>query len=266
MKVGFTLLIAALLTSYLSTRDKTTNTSNNISDSELAIYNMNYLADRINLALSHGGLSATVFWLLKMLCRVKVHFLYAIDLANRSTSAKALAQHPDFDFISLHTQHDVDSTPPALIAQLNEQSGWNVHRLIEQGSTVYALVDDSNIVSQLNIGWQPIITVDSPTHLTFTLSPKDAFLGYLFTYPKYRGCGAATKLIEKVCEDAAYRKYSRIVTHIRSTNTPSLNTFKKIGWKQIGWILTSTNGRLLSARSAKKMGIHIAKTNHLAND
>nr|WP_281722155.1 GNAT family N-acetyltransferase [Nitrosomonas nitrosa] len=227
---------------------------------------MNYLADRINLALSHGGLSATAFWLLKILCRIKVHFLYAIDLANRSATSKTSTHHPDFDFISLHTQHDIDSAPSALIAQLNEQSGLSVNRLIEQGSTVYALVDDSNIVSQLNIGWQPIITVDSPTHLTFTLSPKDAFLGYLFTYPKYRGCGAATKLVEKVCEDAAFRKYSRIVTHIRSTNAPSLNTFKKIGWKRIGWILTSTNGRLLSTRSAKKMGVHIAKANHPAID
>lgn len=227
---------------------------------------MHLLNERINQALSRGGLSATAFWLLKMLFRIEVHFLYAFDLANRSATSKTSAHHPDFDFISLHTQHDIDSTPPALIAQLNEQSGWSVNRLIEQGSTVYALVDDSNIVSQLNIGWQPIITVDSPTHLTFTLSPKDAFLGYLFTYPKYRGCGAATKLIEKVCEDAAYRKYSRIVTHIRSTNAPSLNTFKKISWKRIGWILTSTNGRLLRARSTKKMGVHIAKANHPAID
>lgn len=220
---------------------------------------MSILRERINLALSRGGLSATAFWILKMLCRVEVHFLYAINLSNRPTPSVTHVNGPDFDFISLHTQRDIDSTSPALITRLNEQCGWSVSRLLKHGNAVYALVDDANLVSQLNVCWKPLVTVDSPTPLAFTLSPKDAFLGYLFTYPRYRGCGAATRLIEKVCEYAAQQKYSRIITHIRSTNAPSLNAFKKIGWKRIGWILTSTNGHFLRASSPYKTGISIAK-------
>lgn len=224
---------------------------------------MNHLKERINLALSRGGMNATLFWILKILCRVEVHFLYAIDLSGRSIETIAHTSAPHFHFISLHTSHDINSQDPELINQLNNQSGWSVNQLVEHSSTVYALVDGTSPVSQLNICWKHQVTVDSPTHLVISLKPKDAFLGYLFTHPQYRGYGAATRLIMRISEDAAQRKYSRIITHIRSTNAPSLNTFKKSGWKRIGWILTSINGRLLKVFLPYETGISISKVTNL---
>lgn len=222
---------------------------------------MKLLKERIHLAISHGGLSATAYWFLKILCRIQVHFLYAIDLSDRITSPITFSEGSNYDFISLHSQHDVEAQSPELISQLNEHSGRSVSHLLENGSTVYALVDHNELVSQLNISWKPQAAVETPTHLTFTLRPKDAFLGYLYTSPKYRGRGAARMLIGKVCEDIVRQKYSRIITHIRSTNVPSLNTFnRRTGWNRIGWILTSTNGRFLTARSSGKTGVLVAKS------
>ncbi len=150
--------------------------------------------------------------------------------------------------------------PHELIEQISSQSGRNVAQLIHDNAGVYAFIDGIHAISQTNISCNPAIRVDSPTELDIYLTHGDVFLGYLFTYPHYRGTGTAASLLEAVCEDVKRRGYSRIVTHIRSTNVASLNTFNKCGWSRIGWILTSTNGHLLSTYCLRRAGITILAT------
>ncbi|MGG7054715.1 GNAT family N-acetyltransferase [Nitrosomonas sp. ANs5] len=228
---------------------------------------MNGWQEKLARLKSKGGFKAAVFWAVKKLFRVEVHFLYSMDLAQQQVLRPkpvrdTCAQHA-FHFISLTTARDLALYPHALIEQLDSQSGQGVAKLISCDTGVYALIDGTGVVSQVNINHSAVVHVDSPTNLDICLSPGDVFLGYLFTYPLYRGMGTAACLIEKVCKDIHKRGYSRIVTHIRSTNAASLNTFRKCGWSRTGWILTSTSGRLLLTHCPRKIGISIMATRQI---
>lgn len=203
---------------------------------------MSIWQERLSLLKYKGGFKAAIFWLVKILCRVEVHFFYAIDLARQQClTSEPFAGNKNherniFHFISLNTTRDLDIYSHELIEQINSQSGRGVSQLIREDTGVYALIQQKEVVSQTNINRCAVIHVDSPTDLDIHLKPEDVFLGYLYTHPNYRGMGAAASLLEKVCGDIKGHGYSRIVTHIRSTNVASLNTFKKCGWSSIGWI------------------------------
>lgn len=221
---------------------------------------MNAWQERLALLKYKGGFKATVFWLIKVLCRVEIYFFCTTDLTQRQTP---LSQPPVkkpgtevFHFISLSSTRDIAMYPNELIEQINSQSGQGVAQLIRNNARVYALIDGTQVVSQTNISHSAVIRVDSPTDLDIGLVSGDAFLGYLFTSPRYRGLGAAALLLEMVCEDMKKHGCSRIVTHIRSTNVSSLNTFRKCGWLKAGWIAVSTGNRLL-LRHLQKTGITV---------
>ncbi|WP_160810069.1 GNAT family N-acetyltransferase [Nitrosomonas sp. HPC101] len=216
---------------------------------------------------SKGGFKAAAFWAVKKLFRMEVHFLYSIDLAQqqvlRPKPVRDTGERHAFHFIGLTTAQDLALYPHALIEQLDSQSGQGVARLISSDTGVYALIEGTSVVSQVNINRSAVVHVDSPTELDIRLAPGNVFLGYLFTYPQYRGMGTAASLIGKVSQDIQKRGYSRILTHIRSTNAASLNTFRKCGWFRVGWILTSTSGRLLLTRCPHKSGISITAARRL---
>lgn len=215
--------------------------------------------ERLALLLSRGGVKASVLWAVKKLLKVEVHFIYALALPATSGIASPSRCKNPFRSVFLHTANDVAALTPELLDQLEDQSGSSVSRLVESGSSVYAFVDGTSVVSQLNVCWKPLLRVDSPTDLEISLKPADGFLGYLFTYPGYRGAGAASTLIAMVHGDAASRGCRRLVTHIRSTNSPSLNTFEKSGWKRVGWIVTRTPRRLLTVRLSREAGIGVSR-------
>lgn len=226
------------------------------------IETMNGWQEKLARLKSKGGLKAAAFWAIKQLFRIEIHFLYAIDLVQphvqRLKPTWSDSDKPAYHFISLITVQDLSLHPQALIKQLDAQSGQGVAKLIHNDTGVYALIDGTSVVSQVNISRSAVIHVDSPTNLDFCLAPGDVFLGYLFTYPQYRGMGTAVSLLKDVCKDNRQRGYSRIVTHIRSTNAASLNTFKKCGWRRVGWIMTRTSGRLLLAYSPGKARITVS--------
>lgn len=221
---------------------------------------MNVWQERLALLRYKGGGKAAVFWLIKILCRVEIYFFYAADLTRQQASLpQPLAKKSGteaFHFIALNSTQDIAMYPHELIEQISSQSGRGVTQLIQDDAKIYALIDGTQVVSQTNISHGAIIRVDSPTDLDIGLTSGDAFLGYLFTHPHYRGLGAAALLLEMVCEDVKKYGYSRIVTHIRSTNVASLNTFKKCGWLKIGWIAVSTSNHLL-LRCLHKAGITV---------
>jgi GNAT superfamily N-acetyltransferase len=211
--------------------------------------------ERLGLLRRRGGLKAGMFWVAKKLFGVDAHFIYAIALSNMTSRTVAPKHGNAFRTAFLHSATDVGTLKPDLIDRIEDQCGSGVARLVDSGSSVYALLDGEEIVSQLNICWNPLVRVDSPAHLEIFLKPTDGFLGYLFTHPGYRGIGAASKLVAMACTDAAGRGRRRLVTHIRATNSPSLNTFEKGGWRRIGWMLTSTSGRLLKVYVPSDAGL-----------
>ncbi|WP_300087182.1 GNAT family N-acetyltransferase [uncultured Nitrosomonas sp.] len=223
---------------------------------------MNNLQERLSLLKYKGGFKAALFWLAKILCRVEIHFFYAIDLTRQQSlppsSSSKESETTSFDLISLNTPGDLTICPSGIIEQINSQSGRGVSRLIREDAGVYALVQQGQVVSQTNIDRSDVIRVDSPTLLDIDLKPGDVFLGYLYTHPNYRGMGAAALLLKKVHEVTRNHGHSRIVTHIRSTNVASLNTFKKCGWSRIGWIITSVRGRLLLTCHLSRAGVTIS--------
>lgn len=209
--------------------------------------------ERLALLRRRGGLKAAAFWLAKKLLRVDLHFIYVVYLSDRPVSS--LAPATDFRAVLLHTLADVAALSPSLVDEIEEQSGSGVARLVESGSSIYALLDGSTVVSQLNVCWNGRLKVDTPARLDIALGPTDGFLGYLYTHPGYRGVGAASKLIALACADAAHRGQRRLFTHIRATNAPSLNTFEKGGWRRDGWMVTSTAGRLLKVHVSAGAGV-----------
>lgn len=223
---------------------------------------MNVWQERLALLKYRGGLKAAVFWLIKMLCRLEIHYLYAIDLTRWQASQPRLSyanpEKQEFHFISLNSAEDLAKYPRELIEQISSQSGHGAAQLVRNNAGVYALIDETSVVSQVNINRSTVVHVDSPTSLDICLAPGDVFLSYLFTYLRYRGMGTAVFLIKKVCLNLQRCGYSGIVTHIRSTNAASLNTFDKCGWSRVGWILTSTTGRLLLTRCPGKNCITVS--------
>ncbi|MXS79220.1 GNAT family N-acetyltransferase [Nitrosomonas sp. GH22] len=222
---------------------------------------MNAWRERLALLRYKGGFKAAAFWLIKILCRVEIYFFYATDLTRQQASLpQPLVKKSGtetFHFISLNSTQDIAMHPHELIEQISSQSGRGVTQLIQDDASIYALIDGTQVVSQTNISHSTVIRVDSPTDLDIGLASGDVFLGYLFTRPHYRGLGAAALLLEMMCEDIKKHGYSRIVTHIRSTNVASLNTFKKCGWFKIGWIVVSTSNHLL-LRCLRKAGITVS--------
>lgn len=220
--------------------------------------------ERLALLKYKGGFKAALFWLMKILFRIEVYFFYSIDLNQQqslssSSFGKGLKKIP-YRFISLNTLRDIAIYPSETIKQINSQSGRGVSQLVHRNAGVYALIEEDQVMSQANIDRNTVIQVDSPAHLNIHLKSGDVFLGYLYTYQDYRGRGMAAALLKNIRENLSNYGYLRIVTHIRSTNVASLNTFRKCRWSKIGWIIISVKGHLLLTHGLSKSGITIFPT------
>lgn len=215
--------------------------------------------ERLKLLKNRGSIKAVFYWLIKKIFHIDFYFFYVLDLAQWHSPTSTRNQ--SFPFLSLSTPEEIKNTNPVLIDTIGLQCGQAINKLIENRAIIYALIDKQNIVSQVNIQRKALVQVDSPTLLNFHLLPKDTFLGYLFTYAQYRGQGTAPLLLQQVCDDLQKKGISRIITHIRATNTPSLNTFEKCGWVRSGWMISTINGRILKKYISKKLGISISKIN-----
>lgn len=208
--------------------------------------------ERWSFARSPGGAAATGFWLVKTLLRVDIARFYAIALGGTAPEPPE-----NLELLALRQPRDVDTVSRALEERLNMQTGPSVRKLLAHGDRVYALAQGDRIACQLNICFGTV-RVDSPADLTFHFASGDAFLGFLYSAPEYRRGGLARRLIALTCADLAAEGWHRCLCHIRATNVPSLNTFRRSGWRCVAWLLTTPGGRMLGAPGASRAGIRIS--------
>ncbi len=215
--------------------------------------------ERLKLLKNRGSMKATFYWLIKKAFCIDFYFFYMLDLSQHQYVVSTESKKKNlFQLLSLGTPEEVHAANPTIVDTLGLQCGQGINKLIENKAIIYALIDEQNVVSQVNIQRNTIVQVDTPALLHFQLSVKDTFLGYLFTYEQYRGQGSAPLLLQRVCSDLQRKGVSRIITHIRATNSPSLNTFEKCGWTRSGWMMSTINGRLLKKFLPKKLGISVS--------
>jgi ribosomal protein S18 acetylase RimI-like enzyme len=153
---------------------------------------------------------------------------------------------------------DIEDVGSHIERQLNQHSGKGVRRLIAAGSRLYALLQGDDVVSQLNIDLSARPRVDTPADLTFHLTARDAFLGFLYTSDRYRRAGAGRQLLELACHDLAQDGLQRVICHVSATNVPSLNTLSKAGWKRLGTFRTTKSGRLAVSPQLLEANVKVA--------
>lgn len=198
------------------------------------------LSERLALARSKGGANATLWWIAKKATRTEP-FAFLMTTLGRHTHHPAVGR---FRPVVLRAVDDMRTVPARTIESVSENSGRHVETLLASGIHVYVLIEGEHVVGQLNIAAGPTAMADFPA-FTVHCTEKDAFLSYLFTRPASRRSGAARELLRFVEYDLTCRGFARVLTHVMKTNVPSLGTFKKAGWGEVGFLLSDRRGRLL---------------------
>jgi ribosomal protein S18 acetylase RimI-like enzyme len=213
------------------------------------------IKEQLALALSPGGARASIFWVLKRVAKVEVYYL--LGCATAANTSDPTHADPPRDLLRLAELGDVQRLGPSLENELDEHSAIGLRTLIAGRSRMYALLRGGRVAAQLNIGVSGVVRVDSPRALTFRLNAADAFLSYLHTREHCRRMGMGAELVRLACEDLARDGYRRVLCHVSGTNVPSLNTFKRAGWKRLGRFLTTRTGKLLVQRRLSAAGVRI---------
>lgn len=210
------------------------------------------LRERLQFLRGPGGSRAALFWLLKAVLRMEVHGFFARELI------AGLPPLPpaDLRFLELREPADIATLTPALLRELDSQSGAGVEGLLARQTRVYALVSADAVACQLNIS-TGTLSVDSPIPLQITLGERDTFLAYLYTHEAFRRRGLAELLIRRVCHALAREGFARCLCHIRMTNVPSLAAFRRAGWRCVAWLVTSSGGRLLGVPGSRRAGVRV---------
>ena len=61
-------------------------------------------------------------------------------------------------------------------------------------------------------------------------SPEACSIGFVGTASEFRGKGTASQIIRYIIENTTYREY--IIDEVADTNTPAMNLYKKLGFKE----------------------------------
>jgi ribosomal protein S18 acetylase RimI-like enzyme len=208
--------------------------------------NLSVLRERIGFALSKGGLSGTVVWLMKKTFRVEPYIFLETVLDPHAQPA-TLSR---FAFHRIVSPNDLVAIDAQVQEQLNERAGRPVERLVHTGNSVYFLADGFRVACQLNISPGPVVAIDSPRPLQIEMGDRCAFLAFLFTDPRYRRIGLASALVDAVRADLAREGYRRVLAHVRRTNVASVGAFARMGWRQVAtiWFTTGPPRRIVLAR------------------
>jgi ribosomal protein S18 acetylase RimI-like enzyme len=205
--------------------------------------NSHHLRERMRFATAPGGVGATAWWLLKLATRFETHHVFGHGL--RPTTNHSGAACPKLDFRSVRSLGAANDLDAKLRDQLEEHLSKNLGGICSRGGGVYFLTDAGNVVSQLTIDIGPLIRVDVPAGLVMDIGATRAFLSYLHTEEPYRRTGAARNLMQFVADELRKDGVEQLVSHVRTTNVPSLNAFRRSGWMELGTIWTRTSGSLL---------------------
>jgi len=199
------------------------------------------LAERISLLRAKGGWQAAAYWLLRTLTGIDVYCFYAVEPAATPSPPELTA---DVRLVTFASPQDVEVCDAELLAEIDARSGRGATGTVHQGGRIYALVRGRERLSQLTIDFGEI-HVDTPMQLILRFDKRAAFLSYLYTAPATRRSGWAATLIALVTRQLEVEGWTLCICHIQATNLKSVNTFRRLGWRRVAWLFTTTRGRLL---------------------
>jgi RimJ/RimL family protein N-acetyltransferase len=209
------------------------------------------LSQKISFLLGPGGFLASLFFGLKVLSRVEV-----FRVACKPLTVDAAAALPaDWRYLFLRSPTEFSQIPTAVASMIAAQSGCAPDQLFARSGSIHTLVCGEFVVAQLNIETGPTCEVDDP-RFVLQMAAGDALVGHLYTWPDFRRQKAAQILIATTESQLAKQGLLRLVTHVRSTNVPSLAVFKYLGWRFHAFVFSNTNGDLLSSLGMRKLGLN----------
>lgn len=189
------------------------------------------------------AMQAAALWLLRRILHLDVWRFYEIDLADFVTACES--DLPEgYIFRRFENTEDVAECSSDILQQIVIHSGKGVPRIVAEGGRVYAVLNGTEVVSQLNITFMPCM-VDTPFDMEVALGQNGAFLSFLYTNPSFRRQRWASRLITQVCSVLSREGQPHCLCHIQPTNIASSNTFHALRWKRVATLFASAGGRML---------------------
>lgn len=206
---------------------------------------------RLSFLLGPGGLTASAFFAFKLLSGLEV-----FRFASKALPAAAAPELPEgWAYQRLSSLADLARLPAGTATQIAAQSGPEPERLLQRGCSIHVLLCGEAVVAQLNIETGPVCAVDDPK-LALHLSAGDGFLGFLYTWPEFRRRGAAQLLIAATEQGMREQGLSRLVTHVRATNVPSMAVFKNLGCRFNAVVFSrAASGVLVGSLGMRRLGL-----------
>jgi ribosomal protein S18 acetylase RimI-like enzyme len=198
------------------------------------------LKENVSLSLKAGGGKAALFWFLKRICRMDFYGFFTISLID---SPQVINEK--YQLLAISNLDDLEKVSKDLMSALDRRADTSVKNRIDKGGHFYALVENGNPISQLEI-YQPFpIDVDTPINLQINMDHSFRFLGSLTTHASYEKQGFATLLISLAMKDIKQKGVASLLTHIRLSNIKSIKAFERNGWQYMGSCITTNGGLLL---------------------
>lgn len=207
------------------------------------------MSDRLSLLLSRHGPKAAAFWGLRQSLGLDFYRLLTIDLG--AVDHLIGPSSDGVKLLKLASTAEVARCDADIVAELDANNGCTVANTVSAGGSVYALVHEGRVVSQLRIDVRTT-WVDTPCHMTIRMADRQAFLSFLHTPANSRRKGFASQLVRATQLSLASLGLAHCHCHVQATNVRSRATFASLGWYQSGWIVATTNGRLVRAWTGRQ--------------
>lgn len=212
--------------------------------------------DRLNLLRAKGGVQAAAYSFLRRMFLLDAYCVVAENVSALRTDDLVVCENAQF--LCIERPDQFLALPIGLREQMDDASGCGVEEAARAGGRVYAMVNNDELLVQLQIE-DRVARVDTPARLRFDLGERGAFLSFLYTAPKFRRGGWATRLIKSTCVDLKARGVEVCYAHIQATNVRSLNTFSRLGWTHVARLLATPGGRYLGAfRTARGVSMEVS--------
>jgi len=200
-------------------------------------------AERLSLLHVKGGKIAAAYWLLRKILRIDTYRIYAFDLADFTHDGESDLPE-DYRFLRLENLEGVEGCDPAILEEIEDQSGRGVSNIVADGGRVYAIVHGTEVVSQTNVELRRS-RVDMPLRMILEFGEKDAFHSFGYTKPAYRRRRWIFRLRSHVCALLSQEGWQHCVCHVQATNVKEALSLHRSGWKPVAFLFATTGGRLL---------------------
>lgn len=213
---------------------------------------MPVFGERLEFLRGPGGTRAAAWFALRLFARLDVfRLVWATTRSAGNTVLPAGWRHAEVRTLEAWRALAAD-----VAGQAASQCGTSPERLAGSGGSLHLLLAGEALAAQLTIQRGPLCRVDSPA-LRVGMADADAWLGYLYTWPRFRRQGAAQHLIVLAAGSIGKHGIERMFAHVRATNVPSLAAFEHAGWRSGAALVCTPGGRLLMAPGAERLGLDI---------